>query len=99
MSEAILQVEDLHIWFDLDEGELHAVQGVSFELEPGERMGLVGESGCGKTTTILAVMGLLPANASVAGRVLFNGEDILEEVRTRWRPTVGRTLRWSSRGL
>ena len=75
----LLQVEDLHVWFDLDDGELHAVQGVSFALERGERMGLVGESGCGKTTTILAAMGLLPANASVAGRVLLDGEDILKD--------------------
>lgn len=79
MTDPLLQVEDLHVWFDLDDGELHAVQGVSFELGRGERLGLVGESGCGKTTTILAVMGLLPANASVAGRVLLNGEDILQD--------------------
>ena len=58
-------------------GELHAVQGVTFELHEGERMGLVGESGCGKTTTILAMMGLLPASASVSGKVILDGEDIL----------------------
>jgi len=76
--QPILRAEDLHVWFDLPgDSELHAVQGVSFELRPGERMGLVGESGCGKTTTILALMGLLPASASVAGRVHLEGEDIL----------------------
>jgi peptide/nickel transport system ATP-binding protein len=76
---SVLQVEDLHVWFDLSRGgELHAVQGVSFEVEEGDRFGLVGESGCGKTTTILALMGLLPANASVAGRVLLDGRDLLE---------------------
>jgi peptide/nickel transport system ATP-binding protein len=89
--EPVLKTEDLHVWFDLAGGrELHAVQGVSFELRPGERMGLVGESGCGKTTTILALMGLLPASASVAGRVYLNGEDVLakgEETISphRWR--------------
>ena len=78
MSEALLQVEDLHVWFDLDGGgELHAVQGVGLELDAGERLGLVGESGCGKTTTALAVMGLLPPSASVSGRVLLNGKDLL----------------------
>ena len=72
--EPVLRAEDLHVWFDLSEGrELHAVQGVSFELRPGERMGLVGESGCGKTTTILALMGLLPSSASVAGQVFLDG--------------------------
>jgi len=74
----VLRVEDLHVWFDLPGGELHAVQGVGFELQAGERLGLVGESGCGKTTTILAVMGLLPPNASVAGRVHLDDCDILE---------------------
>jgi len=78
MSAPLLQVEDLHVWFELPGGrELHAVQGVSFALEEGERFGLVGESGCGKTTTILAAMGLLPPSASVAGRVLLEGEDVL----------------------
>jgi oligopeptide/dipeptide ABC transporter ATP-binding protein len=89
---ALLEVRDLHVWFDLpdDGGELHAVQGVSFDLGASERVGLVGESGCGKTTTILALMGLLPPNASVSGQVLLGGEDILakgeESIRPhRWR--------------
>jgi peptide/nickel transport system ATP-binding protein len=74
----LLQLEDLHVWFELEDGgELHAVQGVGFELDEGERVGLVGESGCGKTTTILAIMGLLPPSASVAGQVYFDGENIL----------------------
>jgi peptide/nickel transport system ATP-binding protein len=78
MTVPLLRVEDLHVWFDLTGGgELHAVQGVDFELREGERLGLVGESGCGKTTAILALMGLLPASASVAGRVFLDGEDIL----------------------
>jgi peptide/nickel transport system ATP-binding protein len=75
---SLLQTEDLHVWFDLPGGrELHAVQGVSFGVEEGERFGLVGESGSGKTTAILAIMGLLPPSASVAGRVLLDGRDLL----------------------
>jgi peptide/nickel transport system ATP-binding protein len=78
MTAPLLSVEDLHVWFDLDGGgELHAVRGIDFELREGERLGLVGESGCGKTTAILALMGLLPPTASVSGRVLLDGEDIL----------------------
>jgi peptide/nickel transport system ATP-binding protein len=77
-GKPVVRVEDLHVWFDLPGGsELHAVQGVTFDLREGERMGLVGESGCGKTTTILAMMGLLPPTASVSGKVILNGEDIL----------------------
>jgi peptide/nickel transport system ATP-binding protein len=75
---SLLEVSGLHVWFEPPHAaEVHAVQGVSFTLDPGERFGLVGESGCGKTTTILALMGLLPPNASVAGEVLINGQNIL----------------------
>jgi peptide/nickel transport system ATP-binding protein len=88
---SLLALEDLHVWFDLEGGgELHAVRGVSLSVDPGERLGLVGESGCGKTTTALAILGLLPPNASVSGRVLFDGEDVLaggeESIRPhRWK--------------
>jgi len=83
----LLEVRDLHAWFRLHGGgELHAVQGVSFELEAGERFGLVGESGCGKTTSILAMMGLLPPNASVSGEVRLAGADILAGGEDSVRP-------------
>jgi peptide/nickel transport system ATP-binding protein len=88
---SMLEVRDLHVWFDLPRGnQLHAVQGVSFDLDRGERMGLVGESGCGKTTSILAIMGLLPPTATLAGEVRLEGENILalgeETVRPhRWK--------------
>jgi oligopeptide/dipeptide ABC transporter ATP-binding protein len=83
----LLEVQDLNVWFDLGgDRELHAVQGVSFALEPGERLGLVGESGCGKTTTVLGLLGLLPPSASVAGRVLLNGVDILAGGEETIRP-------------
>jgi oligopeptide/dipeptide ABC transporter ATP-binding protein len=87
VSAPLLQVEGLHVWFDLaDGGELHAVQGVDLSLEPGERLGLVGESGCGKTTTALAILGLLPPNASVSGRIVLEGEDILAGGEPAIRP-------------
>jgi peptide/nickel transport system ATP-binding protein len=87
VSAPLLQVDDLHVWFDLqDGGELHAVQGVGFTLERGERLGLVGESGCGKTTTALAIMGLLPPTASAAGRVLLEGVDVLAGGESTIRP-------------
>jgi peptide/nickel transport system ATP-binding protein len=75
---AVLEVRDLHVSFDLPGGgTLRAVQGVAFDLRAGERFGLVGESGCGKTTTILALMGLLPPTAAVSGEVRVGGRDIL----------------------
>ncbi|MFL5940436.1 MAG: ABC transporter ATP-binding protein [Gaiellaceae bacterium] len=84
---ALLQLDDLHVWFDLGEGrELHAVQGVSLSLNAGQRLGLVGESGCGKTTTVLGLLGLLPPSASVSGRVLLNGRDVLAGGEETIRP-------------
>ena len=75
---SLLEADDLNVWFDLPHGgRLHAVQGVSFDVAQGERLGLVGESGCGKTTALLALMGLLPPNAVVAGRVTVSGAEIL----------------------
>jgi oligopeptide/dipeptide ABC transporter ATP-binding protein len=83
----LMSVRDLEVWFDLPHGEtLHAVQGVSFEIGEGERFGLVGESGCGKSTTILAMMGLLPPNATVGGQVLLDGADLLADGEATARP-------------
>jgi peptide/nickel transport system ATP-binding protein len=83
----LLDVRDLHVWFDLpDGGKLHAVRGVSFDLNAGERVGLVGESGCGKTTTILAMLGLLPPSATVAGEVLLDGTSVLAADEDETRP-------------
>ena len=88
---SVLTVSELHVWFGLPGGrELHAVRGIDFSVDAGERFGLVGESGCGKTTAMLALMGLLPPNASVAGQVLLDGENLLvrgeESVAPhRWR--------------
>ena len=75
---SLLEVRDLQVWFDLPHGgRLHAVQGMTFDVDPGERLGLVGESGCGKTTALLALMGLLPPSAEVDGEVLIDGTEIL----------------------
>jgi oligopeptide transport system ATP-binding protein len=75
---ALLSVEDLVVKFRTHEGTIHAVNGVSFELEEGERLGLVGESGCGKSVTNLAVIRLLPKPAGriEGGRVVFDGQDL-----------------------
>ena len=83
---SLLELQELNVWFDLSPGELHAVQGVNLSLEPGDRLGLVGESGCGKTTTVLAALGLLPPSASVSGGVVLNAEDILAGGEDTIRP-------------
>jgi oligopeptide/dipeptide ABC transporter ATP-binding protein len=84
----LLEVDGLEVFFDLPDGELHAVQGVDLALAAGERLAIVGESGSGKTTTVLALMGLLPPNASIAGEVRLNGRNLLlggERGSDAWR--------------
>ncbi len=75
---AVLRVEDLRVYYETPVGPVKAVDGVSFSLRPGERLGLIGESGSGKTTIGTAVMRLTrPPGRIVGGRVLLNGRDLL----------------------
>jgi peptide/nickel transport system ATP-binding protein len=77
MSAPLLSVEDLHIALSTDAGQFPAVDGVSFEIAPGETVGLVGESGCGKSITALAIMGLLkPPLGLSGGRIRLTGQEI-----------------------
>src|SRR4051812_14803816 len=75
---ALLDVRDLRTYFATDDGEFVAVDGVSFEVDAGRTLGLVGESGCGKSVTSLSIMGLVPSPGRIAsGEILFDGEDLL----------------------
>jgi oligopeptide/dipeptide ABC transporter ATP-binding protein len=76
-AAALLAVESLHVVFTSRSGEVYAVNDISFDVRPGEVVGIVGESGCGKTVTGLAVMRLLPPTTRIAGRVRFEGRDLL----------------------
>ncbi|HVK31659.1 MAG TPA: ATP-binding cassette domain-containing protein, partial [Burkholderiaceae bacterium] len=74
----LLAVDDLRVQFRTEQGAAQAVDGVSFTIHAGETLCVVGESGCGKSVTALAIMGLLPRlAANVAGRVVFEGRDLL----------------------
>jgi oligopeptide/dipeptide ABC transporter ATP-binding protein len=75
---ALLEIQDLEVMFKSRAGDVHAVDGVNLKLEAGEVLGIAGESGCGKTTTMLSIPMLLPRNATiVGGRILFNGKNLL----------------------
>ena len=74
---ALLEVTDLHVQLQTPRGPADAVRGVSFTLERGDTLGLVGESGCGKSMTALALMGLLPERARVRGSIRFDGQELL----------------------
>lgn len=77
-ADALLEVRGLSVDFVAQQGAVHAVQDVSFSLRPGEIMGLVGESGCGKTTLILSLLRLLPAAGRImGGQVLYHGRNLL----------------------
>ncbi|MFY0543797.1 ABC transporter ATP-binding protein [Brevibacillus sp. H7] len=88
---SLLEVRDLKTYFRTKEGVVKAVDGVSFSLQEGEVLALVGESGCGKTTTALSITRLLPPEGEVVGgEVLFRGLDLAKEStqkirRTRWK--------------
>ena len=76
----LLQVRDLKTQFFTEDGIVKAVDGVSFDVEEGETLGLVGESGCGKSVTALSILRLIPnpPGKIVAGEILFEGEDLLK---------------------
>jgi peptide/nickel transport system ATP-binding protein len=74
---ALLDLRDLSITYKTEEGPVPAVRGVSLSLEPGQTLGLAGESGCGKSTIAISILRLLPPSATVTGQILFNGDDVL----------------------
>lgn len=73
----LLEVRDLTVTLQTHRGPARAVRDVSFTLERGETLGLIGESGCGKSITVLALMGLLPENAKVEGSIRFDGRELV----------------------
>jgi oligopeptide/dipeptide ABC transporter ATP-binding protein len=76
----LLEIRDLKTYFTADSGEFRAVDGVSFSLEAGRTLGIVGESGCGKSVTSLSIMGLVPQPPGriAGGEILFDGVDLLK---------------------
>jgi peptide/nickel transport system ATP-binding protein len=92
MSEQLLDVRDLSVRFDTDDGTVHAVDRVSFDLRPGEVLGVVGESGCGKSVTMMAILGLLPQTATVSGKAGFDGLDLLAAPASKLRQIRGREI-------
>ena len=88
----LLRVEDDVVEITTRRGVLRAVDGVSFGIAAGEALGLVGESGCGKTTTLRTILGLIPRNATVSGRILFEGEDLLDTNGDAMRRSRGKAI-------
>lgn len=92
----LLQVRDLSVTFGTGNAAVSPVLGVSFDIKPGEAMGLVGESGCGKTLTGLAVLGLLPGAATAKGSVKLDGSDLLTMSKRDRKALRGSTIAFIS---
>ena len=91
MGEYLLEVQDLKTYFKVRAGRVRAVDGVSFHVRPGERVGIVGESGCGKSVTALSIMRLLPkpAGEQAGGTILFEDDDLLSLPESNMRKIRG----------
>jgi oligopeptide transport system ATP-binding protein len=89
----LLEVEDLRVEFTTRRGIVYAVNGISFAIAPGETLGIVGESGCGKSVTSLAILGLLAGNGRVrSGRAVFEGRDLIQLKDRALRGIRGREI-------
>src|SRR5438270_13157717 len=87
---ALLEVRGLATSFATDAGRFNAVDGVSLSLEPGRTLGLVGESGCGKSVTALSIMGLIAAPGRIeSGEILFEGRDLRKLTAAEMRAVRG----------
>jgi peptide/nickel transport system ATP-binding protein len=92
MATPLLEVTDLSVRFETDDGPVHAVDSLSFALAPGEVLGIVGESGCGKSVSCMSLVRLLPETAVISGRAIFDGVDLLTLTPRRLRHVRGRQI-------
>jgi len=89
---SLLDVRDLSVRFDTDDGTVHAVDRLSFALDEGQVLGVVGESGCGKSVSVMSLLRLLPPTAHVTGSAEFDGVDLLSAPLSHVRRVRGREI-------
>lgn len=94
MSDILIEVKDLVVHYEMDTGVVEAVNGISFDLKKGETLGLVGETGAGKTTTALAMLKLIqtPPGNIINGTIKYDGEDIIAATESRMRQIRGNNI-------
>jgi peptide/nickel transport system ATP-binding protein len=89
----LLSIENLQTHFATDEGTVRAVEGVSFHINSGETVGIVGESGCGKSVTAMSILRLIPEPPGrIAGRIMFQGQNLLEKPDAEMRKIRGKDI-------
>jgi peptide/nickel transport system ATP-binding protein len=88
----VMSVRDLRVWYGTERGPVRAVDGVSFDVRPGETLGLVGESGCGKSTLGRGILGLLPTGSAIDGSVRFNDRELVGVRQSEMREMRGAEL-------
>jgi oligopeptide/dipeptide ABC transporter ATP-binding protein len=92
MKDILMQIRDLVVTYNTRLGPLSAVEGIDFDIYQGEILGLVGESGCGKSTMGKALMRMLPDSANISGKVIFKGENVLDYDQHQLRDFRGRCI-------
>ncbi|MAJ28574.1 MAG: peptide ABC transporter ATP-binding protein [Planctomycetes bacterium] len=93
-ADPLLSIEDLKTWFYTDDGVARAVDGVSYAIRPGETLGVVGESGCGKSVTAMSILQLVPTPPGkyVGGKIMFKGENLLDKEEAEMRKIRGKEI-------
>lgn len=92
MNKALVEFKDLKVYFHTDKGIVKSVNGVSFDINEGETVGIVGESGCGKSVTAMSLMKLIPTSKIEGGEIIFQGKDILKMKENELRQIRGNEI-------
>ena len=94
MSEKLLEIKNLHVMYKTDEDDVYALNGINLELDKGETLGLVGETGAGKTTIALSILKLLPERTGfiTQGEILFEGQDVVNMKEEKMRMLRGNDI-------
>nr|UWI49249.1 ABC transporter ATP-binding protein [Clostridioides difficile] len=92
MNKTLVEFKDLKVYFHTDKGIVKSVNGVSFDINEGETVGIVGESGCGKSVTAMSLMKLIPTSKIEGGEIIFQGKDILKMKENELRQIRGNEI-------